>query len=221
MSIDTAAPPAPAETVKPPRERLIEAATELFCRFGINAIGVDAVVARAGTAKATLYKLFGSKENLVEAVLEREGCAWRNWFLSGLETGGTTPAARMRSIFPLLAEWFSQDRFYGCPFINAIAEHDKHNDRLRAIAITHKKVVLSRIEDLAREAGASRPEHFAHQIGIIIDGAIVAAMITRDPGVASLAGDAAELLFGELNGVGSRARRRGVRKTAPAVRKAS
>jgi AcrR family transcriptional regulator len=205
MSIDITAP---VETAKPPRERLIEAATELFCRFGINAIGVDAVVARAGTAKATLYKLFGSKENLVEAVLEREGCAWRNWLLNGMEASGSTPATRLRSIFPLLAEWFSRDHFYGCPFINAIAEHDKHNDRLRTIAMTHKKVVLGRIEDLAREAGSLRPEHFAHQIGIIIDGAIVAAMVTRDPGVALLAGEAAEPLFAGLSRAGSRKRSR-------------
>ena len=54
----------------PARERLIEAASRLFCRYGINAVGVDTVVAEAGTAKATLYKAFGSKEKLVEAVLE-------------------------------------------------------------------------------------------------------------------------------------------------------
>lgn len=184
---------------RPPRERLIEAASELFCRYGINAVGVDAVVARAGTAKATLYKIFGSKENLVEAVLEREGCAWRNWFLAGLETGAGSPAARLRRVFPLLGEWFSREHFYGCPFINAVAEHDKHNDRLRAIAMKHKMTVLTRIQDLAREAGAPDPARFAHQLAILIDGAIVAAMVTRDPGVASLAAAAAEHLLYEFD----------------------
>lgn len=207
MTVDIAAVAALTETAKPPRERLIEAASELFCRFGINAIGVDTVVAKAGTAKATLYKLFGSKEALVEVVLEREGCAWRNWFLSGLETGGATPVERLRCIFPLLEHWFSQDNFYGCPFINAIAEHDKRNDRLRAIALRHKQAVLSRIEDLAHEAGSTKPQQFAHQIGIVIDGAIVAAMVTRDPGVASVAAAAAERLFAELDGVRGRKRR--------------
>jgi len=208
MTIDIAATAAVTEAAKPPRERLIEAASELFCRFGINAIGVDAVVAKAGTAKATLYKLFGSKEHLVEIVLEREGCAWRNWFLGGLETGGATPIGRLRRIFPLLEHWFAQDNFYGCPFINAIAEHDKRNDRLRAIALRHKLAVLSRIQDLAHEAGSPKPQHFAHQIGIIIDGAIVAAMVTRDPGVASLAAATAERLFAELDGARGRRRRR-------------
>src|SRR5262245_56736395 len=63
-----------------PRDRLLDAARDLFCQHGINATGVDAIVARAGTAKTTLYKLFGSKQQLVEAFLDREGQAWRGWF---------------------------------------------------------------------------------------------------------------------------------------------
>lgn len=179
--------PAPNDDPKRPRDRLIEAATRLFCRHGINAVGIDAVIAEAGTAKATLYKTFGSKEHLVEAVLEREGKAWRDWFLGELNAGQAPAIARLRRIFPLLAEWFRRESFYGCPFINAIGEHDKEDDRLRMIALAHKQVVLGRIRELAEEAGAAAPERFAHQIGILIDGAIVAAMITRDPGVALLA----------------------------------
>jgi AcrR family transcriptional regulator len=199
MTLDTQASPAATQTSKPPRERLIEAASRLFCRFGINAIGVDAVVAEAGTAKATLYKLFGAKEHLVEAVLEREGRAWRDWFLGGIDAEPDAPAvARLRRIFPLLGVWFAEERFYGCPFINAIAEHDKHNARLREITLAHKMVVLGRLGALAREAGAAEPERLAHQLGILIDGAIVAAMVTRDAGVATLAAGTAERLLSEL-----------------------
>ncbi len=83
-----------------PRDRLLEAATRLFCRYGINAVGVDTVVNEAGTAKATLYKTFGSKELLVSAVLEREGASWRDWFLSALNAGEARPDERLRRIFP-------------------------------------------------------------------------------------------------------------------------
>ena len=62
-----------------PRERLILAATRLFCAHGIAATGVDAVLREAGVAKMTLYKLFGSKDRLVEAVLDEEGRRWRGW----------------------------------------------------------------------------------------------------------------------------------------------
>ncbi|WP_325175679.1 helix-turn-helix domain-containing protein, partial [Cereibacter sphaeroides] len=69
-----------AEAKLSPRERLIDSARSLFCRYGINSVGVDAIIEQAGTAKTTLYKLFGSKDGLVEAVLEREGQSWRSWF---------------------------------------------------------------------------------------------------------------------------------------------
>lgn len=172
----------------PARERLLEAASRLFCRYGINAIGVDAVVQEANTAKATLYKNFGSKEGLVVAVLEREGAAWRHWFIGGLLKGKASPSERLARIFPLLGEWFRSNHFYGCPFINALGEHDKQEARYRDVALLHKKAVLDVIERLAGEAGAQDGAAVAHQLGLLIDGAIVAAMVTNDPGSADVAG---------------------------------
>jgi AcrR family transcriptional regulator len=199
MKVSNFPPPGRRPAEASARERLIEAASRLFCRYGINAIGVDAVVAEAGTAKATLYTAFGSKAKLVEAVLEREGRQWREWFLAGLDHGEASAADRLRRIFPLLETWFSQDGFYGCPFINAIGEHDKEEARLREITIAHKKAVLSRIERLAAEADALDPSRLAHQLGLLMDGAIVVAMISRDAGAARLAGETAERLIAEFS----------------------
>jgi AcrR family transcriptional regulator len=178
------------------RGRLLHAATHLFCKNGINATGIDAIISEAGTAKTTLYKLFGSKTNLVHVVLETEGKQWREWFIGALETGGGDAEAKLARIFPALKDWFGQERFYGCPFINAVGEHDKHQKQLRAIAMRHKKVVLAYIQKLAGEMGAAEPEVLAHQLGLLMDGAIVAAMVSRDPGVADTAGLAAGFLFG-------------------------
>lgn len=189
-SVSTATHPAdPA-----PRERLLVAATRLFCRYGINATGIDLVVSEAGTAKTTLYKTFGSKERLVEAVLEREGGAWREWFFAALGGPETPPARRLQRIFPVLKDWFGRAEFFGCPFINAIGEHDKAEDRLRAITLAHKRIVLDGIAELAGRAGCADPHGLAHQIGFLMDGAIVAAMVTRDTAVADAAGVAAEAL---------------------------
>jgi AcrR family transcriptional regulator len=175
--------------------RLLGAATRLFCKNGINATGIDAIIHEAGTAKTTLYKLFGSKTSLVHAVLESEGKAWREWFIATIESGGGDAQTKLTRIFPALKDWFGEDRFYGCPFINAVGEHDKDQKQFRNIAIRHKKVVLAHIEKLADEMGAAEPEILAHQLGLLIDGAIVAAMVTRDPGVADMAGLAADSLF--------------------------
>jgi AcrR family transcriptional regulator len=178
------------------RGRLLSAATHLFCKDGINATGIDAIINEAGTAKTTLYKLFGSKTNLVHAVLESEGKQWREWFIGAMEQGGGDAQTKLARIFPALKSWFGEERFYGCPFINAVGEHDKNQKQFRNIAMRHKKVVLGHIEKLAGEMGAAEPEVLAHQLGLLIDGAIVAAMVSRDPCVADTAGLAAGSLFG-------------------------
>jgi AcrR family transcriptional regulator len=177
------------------RGRLLSAATHLFCKNGINATGIDAIIDEAGTAKTTLYKLFGSKTNLVHAVLENEGRQWREWFIGALESGGGDAETKLSRIFPALKRWFGEERFYGCPFINAVGEHDKDQKQFRAIAMKHKKVVLAYLEKLASEMGATEPEVLAHQLGLLIDGAIVAAMVSRDPHVADTAGLVACSLF--------------------------
>jgi AcrR family transcriptional regulator len=171
----------------PPYERLIEAATRLFCRYGVNSVGVDAIVATANTAKTTLYKLFGSKEALVEKVLEREGSSWRTWFLNEIDGPGGPPLERLLRIGPALQLWFSRDDFYGCPFINAVGESDKADDRMRRLALAHKAIVLQRLTELCAEAGIRDAAQTAHTLGLVIDGAIVAALVTRD---ASVAGNA-------------------------------
>ena len=180
-------PAASARPSAPPRERLIEAATRLFCRYGVNSVGVDAIVDSAATAKTTLYKLFGSKDGLVEAVLEREGEAWRTWFLDEIDGPGGSARQRLARIGPTLKSWFSREDYYGCPFINAVAESDKTDDRMRSLAIAHKRVVLDRLSALCAEAGLREPAAVAHTIGLVIDGAIVAALVTRDPAVADAA----------------------------------
>lgn len=191
-----------------PRSRLMKAATRLFCKYGINATGIDAIVDEAGTAKTTLYKIFGSKNDLVDAVLQSEGKIWRDWFVTSIERA-KTPRAKLDAIFPALKKWFGEDDYYGCVFINAVGEHPKDETRLRAITIAHKSFVLAHIEELARGAGAAEPGFLAHQIGILMDGAIVAAMVTRDPTVADAAGKAAGALLDEACGKPSKKTRGG------------
>src|SRR5947207_15902932 len=98
------------------RGRLLSAATHLFCKDGINATGIDAIINEAGTAKTTLYKLFGSKTHLVHAVLESEGKQWREWFIGAIEAGGGDAQTKLRRIFPTVQMAFGDDRFYGSPF---------------------------------------------------------------------------------------------------------
>lgn len=178
-----------------PAERIIGAATRLFCKEGIHATGIDRILAEAGAAKMTLYNQFGSKEGLVEVVLRREGEIWRQWFREALAAAGPTPETRLLALFDLLRQWFEKDDYYGCAFINAVAEYTKGDDRIRALALDHKKEVLGLLREQAELAGCRDPDSLTHQLGLLIDGAIVAALVTGDATVANAAGEAAKLLI--------------------------
>jgi hypothetical protein len=94
---------------------------------------------------------------------------------------------RLHRIGPALRLWFDREDFYGCPFINAVAESDKTDNRMRSLAIAHKKTVLERIAALCSEAGLQEPMQVAHSLGLIIDGAIAAALVTGNSSVADTA----------------------------------
>ncbi|HWK47190.1 MAG TPA: TetR/AcrR family transcriptional regulator [Stellaceae bacterium] len=176
-------------------EKILGAARRLFVRNGIHATGIDQIIAEAGTARMTLYNRFGSKDGLVTAFLRREGEVWRGWFAQALERRATAPEDRLLGIFDALGEWFSQDDYYGCAFINAVAESCKDDDLVRDLTLEHKRQVLAMIERLADEAGFAEPARLAHQLALIMDGAITVALVTRDPSVAHMARETAKALL--------------------------
>ena len=98
-----------------------------------------------------------------------------------------------------MRSWFSREDFYGCPFINAVGESDKADDRC-APRLAHKKVVLARLTALCADAGCREPARLAHTLGLVIDGAIVAALVTRDPAVAENAGRACGAILASARG---------------------
>src|SRR3954471_3740804 len=177
-----------------PGDRLLATATRLFCRHGINATGIDKILAEAGVAKMTLYNQFGSKEGLVFAVLEREGEAWRAWFQTAVDQLGGTPRDKLVGIFDVLENWFKQEGFYGCAFINAVPEHNKEDPRIRTLAQAHKKV-LAISRSLAEQAGVPDPDAVTEAIRILVDGAIIAAVITGTSEHARHGADAVRMIL--------------------------
>src|SRR3954465_6665053 len=94
------------------RERVLDAAYELFSRRGIQAVGVDAVIERSGVARQTLYRHFGSKQELVLAFLERREEVWtRGWLQTSIEARASDPAERLLAIFDVFDEWFRTPEF--------------------------------------------------------------------------------------------------------------
>lgn len=97
------------------RERLLEVAYELFATRGVRAVGIDELISRAGVAKATFYRHFPSKNDLVLAFLERREQRWtKDWIEAEARRRGSTPEESLLAIFDLFNEWFHRDDFEGC-----------------------------------------------------------------------------------------------------------
>ena len=166
----------PAPRTGDARERILSSAYTLFCRHGIRAVGVDTIIERSGVAKMTVYRHFGSKDDLVLAVLDRREQLWtRKWLEREVRRRAERPVDRLLAIFDVFDEWFHRRDFEGCLFVNALLEID---DRKHPIHIACREQ-LARIRELlielATEAGVADPDDFARQWHILMKGSIVSA----------------------------------------------
>jgi AcrR family transcriptional regulator len=162
--------------VKPDaRERILATAYELFSRRGIRDVGIDEVIERAGVAKATLYRHFPSKDDLVIAFLERREQRWTlAWVEAEAKRRGTTPEDQLLAIFGLFDEWFHRDDFEACSFINVLLEMGPAH-RVGQASVRHLASIRSVVRRLAEEAALRDPESFAHSWHILMKGSIVSA----------------------------------------------
>ena len=158
------------------RERVSRAAYELFSREGVRAVGVDAVIARAGTAKMTLYRNFPSKDDLIIEFLSRREQYWtRDWLQAESRRRGQTPREQLLAIFDVFSEWFSQPDFEGCSFLTTMIEINDREHPVHQAAVGHLANIRGYIEKLAAELGISDVDSFARKWHILMKGAIMAA----------------------------------------------
>jgi len=179
------------------RERLRSAAYELFSREGVRAVGVDAVIARAGTAKMTLYRNFPSKDDLILDFLRRREQLWtRDWLEAESRRRGETPRERLLAIFDVFSEWFSQPDFEGCAFLTTMIEVNDREHPVHQAAVGHLANIRSYIESLAAECGIQDVDSFARKWHILMKGSIMAAH-EGDTDAAARARELGELLLKE------------------------
>jgi AcrR family transcriptional regulator len=188
----TATEPA-TERRLPASRRLLDAASELFYANGVQSVGIDRVIERAGVARATLYNTFGSKEALVRAYLE-ERHAGTVGQLSAAMAGAKTPRDRILAVFAAQAELYTQPNFRGCAFVAAASEAPR-GGLVEQAADDYRAWIRGTFRDLASDAGAADPEVLATQLQVIYDGAGLSARMDRSPDVAAPARAAVNALL--------------------------
>lgn len=162
------------------REHLIEVATELFNRLGYHAAGVDRVIEEAGIAKTTLYRHFGSKEELIVAVLRGIDERYRDAMRQAVDEPTRGPRQKLLATFDYLETWFKDRSFYGCPFMSAASEYSERSSPVFQEAVLHKRLVIAYFEELARAAKLNDPQRLAEEINLLHEGATAVAHITGD-----------------------------------------
>ena len=171
MNQSAAAAPAESDA----RARILDSAYELFSRRGIRDVGVDEVIERASVAKATLYRHFKTKDDLVLAFLERREQLWTLDFVEAeARKRGSTPEEQLLAIFDVFDEWFHRDDFEACSFINVLLEMGAAHPTGKA-CIAHLENIRGVVRKLAREAGLRDTESFARSWHILMKGSIVSA----------------------------------------------
>src|SRR5215207_10614923 len=163
---------------RPGAEKLLEAASDLFYREGIRAVGVDTVSERAGVSKRTLYNRFGGKDELVAEYLRRRDERWRV-YLQEQTAGVVDPRERLLAVFGAYEEWLVGEHYRGCAFANAAAEIPDPNHPARIIARRHKEGVREHLAALAKEAGFDEPEALAERLLLLLEGAAATAAMRR------------------------------------------
>jgi AcrR family transcriptional regulator len=157
------------------RERILATSYELFSRRGIRGVGVEEVIEQAGVAKATLYRHFASKDDLVLAFLERREQRWTREFVeAGARARGTTPEEQLLAIFDVFDEWFRREDFEACSFINVLLEMGAPHPAGEA-CVRHLENIRSIVRQLAEEAGVRDTDSFARSWHILMKGSIVSA----------------------------------------------
>jgi AcrR family transcriptional regulator len=157
------------------RSRILDAAYDLFSRRGVRDVGIDEVVERAGIAKATLYRHFASKGELVLAFLELREQLWTREFVEAqARRRGSTPEDQLLAIFDVFDEWFRSPDFEACSFINVLLELGP-DDPAGAASIRHLENIRSFVASLASDAAIADGDGFARSWHILMKGSIVSA----------------------------------------------
>jgi AcrR family transcriptional regulator len=178
------------------RERLLQAADELFYREGVYTVGIDRILEHAGVAKASLYSTYGSKDELVRAYLDKRALDLRARIERRVEAV-SDPRKRVVAVFDVLVDRVKAGGYFGCPFMRACAEAAATPVAAREAAAAFWLWRHELFVRLASEAGVRDAQSTARQLAMVYDGASVSASLQDGPGVTEAVRAAVERVLGD------------------------
>ena len=177
------------------RDRILATASDLFYQHGIRAVGVDLVVEKAGVAKTSLYRHFGTKDDLVVAFLQRmDEEFWKTWD----EVSQQHPddgRAELKAQLEWIGERVNQPDYRGCPQLNIAAEYPELGHPARKFAKEHKREMRRRLKNIAEKLKSADPDQLAGQLAVLINGAFVSTAMYKPGEATTLLQRAADALI--------------------------
>jgi AcrR family transcriptional regulator len=177
-----------------PKAKVFQTAARLFYQHGYRAVGVDTLAAESGIGKMTLYRHYPSKDDLIVAYLKDSNeIFWRNF--EEITKDAPTPREKLLAFFESLQHYVKTPACYGCPFLNVATEYPETDYPGHQVALEHKQSVRARFRQLAKEAGAKKPDVLADQLFLLMDGAYMASRMFGGKNPASHLASAARALI--------------------------
>ena len=177
------------------RDRILATASDLFYQHGIRAVGVDLIVEKAGVAKTSLYRHFGTKDDLVVAFLQRmDEEFWKTWD----EVSQQHPddgRAELKAQLEWIGERVNQPDYRGCPQLNISAEYPELGHPARKFAKEHKREMRRRLKNIAEKLKSADPDQLAGQLAVLINGAFVSTPMYKPGEATTLLQRAADALI--------------------------
>lgn len=169
-------PDATSEAPAGARDRILAVAYTLFATRGIRDVGIEELISAAGVAKATFYRHFPSKDELVlQFLADRENRWTIGYVVAGARSRGETAEDRLLAIFDVFHDWFADPEFDACSFINVLLEMGPDH-QLGKASIDYLQNIRNLVEQLAVEAHLRDPETFARSWHILMKGSIISAV---------------------------------------------
>jgi AcrR family transcriptional regulator len=177
------------------RQRIVETAERLFYAQGVRSVGIDRIIAEAEVAKMTLYNHFSSKDDLILAVLQYREEKVNEMFARSMERHTRKGMDRLEAFFAALKDWFKSPGFRGCSFINASVELADASHPASQFAAEHKEGFHEMLKEIIKQTRGAKAASVAPAVALMVEGAIVSAVMEGKPDAADVARDAALALM--------------------------